>query len=496
MRSHHHIRRQCWQVRAPDQAGAFALRTQLRRDLDRLNAVFERGLDAADSADELVHIPRLHLQLRIQDSTDLVEQLSLALAEQLTALRSADSTHTDTDRPKRIGKARGAAQLPDFLLSGMLQWYEQGSDAPTTSRQLSAEIEDWLGACPDAWQVLRQSAPAVLEAAVAFFLRLLNLLSAESRVRLLAEVQASLPAPAAAQTAAGGPQTVMHLFQKLEVLNPDAYTQRYLQALKLAALAPPAPPAPERLLSLIEHQLGARAIQPLQAASLLPVRSRSPDAAPASGHAPVPAPPPGGAHPNLDGLASPFAPSVPPPVIASLLAAEQEKAIALRVHMAGLVLLHPYLPRLFDACGVEVDAQGRIAPASMTHAAALLHRLATGREEIHEFELGMIKPLLGLSPDALLPVAPGLLTQSDAEEVAALLSAGISHWSVLRNTSADGLRISFLQRQGLLHDAGAHWQLRVESEAFDVLLAQLPWGISLVRLPWMTKPIFTDWPTR
>jgi hypothetical protein len=198
----------------------------------------------------------------------------------------------------------------------------------------------------------------------------------------------------------------------------------------------------------------------------------------------------------MDGVASAFAPPLPPPVIASLLAAEQEKAIALRVHMAGLVLLHPYLPRLFDACGVEVDAQGRITPASMTHAAALLHRLATGREEIHEFELGMIKPLLGLSPDALLPVAPGLLTQSDAEEVAALLSAGISHWSVLRRTSADGLRISFLQRQGLLHDAGAHWQLRVESEAFDVLLAQLPWGISLVRLPWMTKPIFTDWPTR
>ena len=35
--------------------------------------------------------------------------------------------------------------------------------------------------------------------------------------------------------------------------------------------------------------------------------------------------------------------------------------------------------------------------------------------------------------------------------------------------------------------------LRVES--FDMLVGQLPWGIGIVKLPWMTKPIYTDWPT-
>jgi hypothetical protein len=28
-----------------------------------------------------------------------------------------------------------------------------------------------------------------------------------------------------------------------------------------------------------------------------------------------------------------------------------------------------------------------------------------------------------------------------------------------------------------------------------MLLAQLPWGIGTVKLPWMNKAIFTEWPT-
>jgi hypothetical protein len=37
--------------------------------------------------------------------------------------------------------------------------------------------------------------------------------------------------------------------------------------------------------------------------------------------------------------------------------------------------------------------------------------------------------------------------------------------------------------------------LQVEAESFDMLLGKLPWGISTMKLPWMNKPIFTDWPT-
>jgi hypothetical protein len=66
---------------------------------------------------------------------------------------------------------------------------------------------------------------------------------------------------------------------------------------------------------------------------------------------------------------------------------------------------------------------------------------------------------------------------------------------VLGETSIDGLRHTFLQRRGVLRDAGHAWNLQVEPAAFDVLLASLPWTFGIVRLPWMTRPIFIEWPT-
>jgi hypothetical protein len=131
----------------------------------------------------------------------------------------------------------------------------------------------------------------------------------------------------------------------------------------------------------------------------------------------------------------------------------------------------------------------------LPRAAALLHWLATGREEVFEFELGLIKVLLGLTPDDPLPVADGLLSDGDRTEGDALLAAAIEHWHALGRTSIAGLRVSFLQRRGLLARDERGWQLRVEPESFDVLLGRLPWGIGITKLPWMTRPLFTDWPT-
>ena len=51
------------------------------------------------------------------------------------------------------------------------------------------------------------------------------------------------------------------------------------------------------------------------------------------------------------------------------------------------------------------------------------------------------------------------------------------------------LRLSFLQHRGLLDP------LRVQPEAFDLLLGLLPWSIGFVRLPWMPEPLGVEWPT-
>jgi hypothetical protein len=157
----------------------------------------------------------------------------------------------------------------------------------------------------------------------------------------------------------------------------------------------------------------------------------------------------------------------------------------------GLVLVHPFLPQLFAACGLVEE--GRLRDPE--RAAALLHWLATGREEAFDFELGFAKLLLGFEPHAPLAVAEGLVGPREREEGEALLAAVIAHWKALGRTSAEGLRVAFLQRRGALREADAGWRLQPEPEGFDVLLGHLPWGISLVRLPWMTRPLYTDWPT-
>ncbi|MDR2014702.1 MAG: hypothetical protein LBP99_03645, partial [Azoarcus sp.] len=132
----------------------------------------------------------------------------------------------------------------------------------------------------------------------------------------------------------------------------------------------------------------------------------------------------------------------------------------------------------------------------LPNAAALLHWMATGSDTPYEFEFSLIKVLLGLRPEDPLPAADGCLGATEREEGAALLSAAIEHWSALRNTSIDGLRTAFLQRRGFLRPVDGGWSLHPENKSFDLLLDALPWGIGIVKLPWMPVTIFTEWASR
>ncbi|MBS0371529.1 MAG: hypothetical protein JSS57_20290 [Proteobacteria bacterium] len=170
-------------------------------------------------------------------------------------------------------------------------------------------------------------------------------------------------------------------------------------------------------------------------------------------------------------------------------------AAGMLVPQAGLALLHPYLPRLFEATGlVAAGHRGPLPEAAVPRAAALLHWLATGTAAL-EFELPFVKLLLGLTPDK--PFSHALPDPTDAEraEAEALLAAVLAHWQALRGTTTDGLRTAFLRRRGHLRRQDEAWQLRVEPESFDMLLGLLPWSIGLVRLPWMPWPLLTEWGT-
>jgi hypothetical protein len=191
-----------------------------------------------------------------------------------------------------------------------------------------------------------------------------------------------------------------------------------------------------------------------------------------------------GALPTCDGpKAKPHPPITP----------ESAGDFALMVAHAGLILLHPFLPRFLESTGVKHKAQESLSSFVLPRAAALLHFLATGQEEIFEYDLAFIKILLGLRPDAPLCVSEGLFVGGDKTEAETLLQSVIDHWTVLKKTSVAGLRTSFLQRQGLLYETETGWKLQVERQPFDVLLEHLPWSISVIKLPWMTRIIHTEW---
>jgi hypothetical protein len=158
------------------------------------------------------------------------------------------------------------------------------------------------------------------------------------------------------------------------------------------------------------------------------------------------------------------------------------------------VLLNPYLPRLLAGCGVIEPGARNIPDAQLPRALALLHALACGPVEAAEHQLPLAKLLLGRDPAEPLTAALPTLSEAEQEEVDAVLAACREHWSALRGSGVETLRLSFLQRRGLLARADGAWQLRLQGEAFDVLLALLPWAIGIVRLPWMAQPLFVDWP--
>lgn len=158
---------------------------------------------------------------------------------------------------------------------------------------------------------------------------------------------------------------------------------------------------------------------------------------------------------------------------------------------AGLIILHPFIPALFEALGLIQD-RAFCNIAARDKAVQLLGYLACGQATLPEYELMLPKLLCGMLPtqvtDRFIELTP--LEKAEADH---LLATVITHWSVLKNTSVDGLRANFLLREGKLGWEQQEWRLRVSQEAYDMLLNNLPWGISLCRFSWMPWVIKTDW---
>lgn len=507
----HRIRQLRWQCRADTQRRALALRTRLLDEWAALLPALEQALDEVVGEAQLLHLPQLRVQLTEDDLDDLPRRLLAQLQELLqataaqTLVQPDGSTPAPAARPHSVGggasgraldatrtatasaaggrgvpgsdpaAARGGAVeeyrlelLHTYLERGELPWHALADeDLFEQLQQCLAAAQSWL----PGW-LARQSEVQVVW-------RWLRLLPASQWVTAIEACRAA--SPSATDTS----WSLLLRLLRDDLLSVTTALQRgawltlaLCRSRQPAARAAPRLAAALRLTSAQRRswsaQLAAAGLSPERIAAIL-----APGLAGAEDADPVPL----ARGPQSMAL--------------------DEERICRRLPLAGGVLLYPYLARLFDACGVR-RRDGAVAPRHLGRAAALIVYACSGREAALDGELDCARLLLGLEPDAVdvpasdtLVVAGGLLSVDDRDEVERMLHALIGHWPRLRNTSVSGLRRAFLQRSALLsaqvNARESGWYLQFERLGHDVLLDFLPFPLSMVKLPWMNKPLHIRW---
>ncbi|MAL59189.1 MAG: hypothetical protein CMC14_04000 [Flavobacteriaceae bacterium] len=159
---------------------------------------------------------------------------------------------------------------------------------------------------------------------------------------------------------------------------------------------------------------------------------------------------------------------------------------------AGVVLINSYFPLLFQRLGLTTNDQFNTTENQLK-AVHYVQYLATGLSKTEESFLPLNKILCGIS--IANPVPEGIDIKEDEKELMhGLLEAAIGYWPAIGETSIDGFRGNWLVRDGLLNEESNHWDLTVEKKAYDLLLNRSPFSFSVIKFPWMEKPLEVNWP--
>ncbi|GGB79171.1 hypothetical protein GCM10007424_19160 [Flavobacterium suaedae] len=161
------------------------------------------------------------------------------------------------------------------------------------------------------------------------------------------------------------------------------------------------------------------------------------------------------------------------------------------VKNAGMVLLNNYILMLLDRLGLTQDGKFK-NEEYQEQAVHYLQYLVTGLEYTEEFLLPLNKLLCGIPLEA--PITDGFSIKDDEKKlIESLLEAAINYWAAIGKSSIEGLRGNFLVRDGLLSETEDRWELKVEKRPYDILIAQSPFSFSIIKYPWMNKPLHVTW---
>ncbi|MFO0355981.1 MAG: contractile injection system tape measure protein [Sphingobacteriaceae bacterium] len=159
---------------------------------------------------------------------------------------------------------------------------------------------------------------------------------------------------------------------------------------------------------------------------------------------------------------------------------------------AGLILLWPFFTFYFKKLELINDDNKFVSKTTANRAAHLLEYLVTGSKKAKEHTMLLNKLLCNIPRNH--PLNPSIkLKREEIDLSKELLHIAISRWEIIKNTSFEGLRESFLKRAGKIEWDDEKVYLKVESKSYDMLIDKIPWSISVIRLPWMEKPLHVKW---
>ncbi|WP_448512107.1 contractile injection system tape measure protein [Photorhabdus laumondii] len=161
-----------------------------------------------------------------------------------------------------------------------------------------------------------------------------------------------------------------------------------------------------------------------------------------------------------------------------------------QVNNAGILVLWPILPALFNQLGL-LEKQKFIHRQAQFSAVDLLNYLIWGTEEAPIERKGLNSILCGLMTDeniesiSIEPEKQLIIDQ--------WLDAAIAQLPAWKKLSRNDARQLFLQRPGELRIDEQEINITVQHQPFDALLSDWPWPLNIAKLPWLDHPLLINW---
>jgi hypothetical protein len=165
---------------------------------------------------------------------------------------------------------------------------------------------------------------------------------------------------------------------------------------------------------------------------------------------------------------------------------------SIAVRNAGIVILNSYIVMLFERLKL-VENNQFTSPENQINAVQYLQYVITGLSKTEETYLPLNKVLCGLPLTHAVPDEIEI-SEENQQLIDGLIKAAISYWSAIGDCSVNGFRGNWLVRDGNLLELVDKWELTVDKRAYDVLINKSPFAFSIIKYPWMEKPLHVIWP--